>query len=77
MPWDTTAPSFTTTDEPLLHGVTYASFQAPYSSASCASVTLADLALFQVTGAVVAALAPAAELPTNAVPPPFPLPNQL
>jgi hypothetical protein len=61
----------------LLQDAACASFHALYSTANCASVMLADLALFQMTGAAGAALAPAAELPTNVALPALPLPTQL
>src|SRR5450432_417161 len=38
------------TEELKIHASTCATFHAPYSTASCASVTVADFALFQVTG---------------------------
>src|SRR5450432_2880785 len=56
MPSDAIPPSPTlTTDDPLLHAWTCASFHASYSRVSSASVTTADFALFQVTGAMAAA----------------------
>ena len=54
MPSETTAPSLTTTCEPFAHASTCAIFQVAYSVWSCASLTAADLALFQVTGGAVA-----------------------
>ena len=68
MPSETTPSSLTTTDEPFEQDSACAFFQASYSACNCASVSVADFALFQVAGAL-ALLAPAA---LNAPPAPPP-----